>query len=297
MKKKSIYLFIALLAMGGRFVSLSAQTSEVLTNKKGMPILPMEKSFAIGFDALPLLQYAGNMFNGTDENGSTLIGFANQGGTASGGTLYGKYFLTDSKAIRARLSINQSRVQDVNRVVLDGQMPVQSNIEVEDELISRNFSMSFGGGMEWRKGRGRLVGVFGGELLLSLAKSSQEITYGNLITSGNQTPTSTTSFEGGASGPVSVRTISTTSPNSFGLTALGFAGVEYFVAPQISVGAEVTMGINYSRTKRSEVVTEEWDANSETVLNIKNLNSDVLTKFGIATGIWGGSINVMFHFK
>ena len=297
MKKKSIYLFIALLAMGGRFVSLSAQSSEVLTNKKGMPILPMEKSFAIGFDALPMLRYAGNMFNGTNDNGSTLIGFANQGGTSSGGTLYGKYFLTDSKAIRARLSINQSRVQDVNRVVLDGQMPVQSNIEVEDELVSRNFSMSFGGGMEWRKGRGRLVGVFGGELLLSSTKSSEEITYGNVITSGNQTPTSTISFDLVESGPVSVRTISKTNPNSFGLTALGFAGVEYFCAPQISVGAEVTMGLNYSRTSRSEVVTEEWDANSGTVLNISDVDSNVLTKFGIATGIWGGSINVMFHFK
>ena len=258
--------------------------------------MPEAGSYAIGFDALPFLRYAGNMFNGNTNNNNPAAGFANQGGSGIGGTLYGKYFLSESNAIRARFSINQSTIQDVNRVVLDGQSFPQSNIEVEDEFVNSNFNVQLGGGMEWRRGKGRLMGVYGAEALVGLSTSSESYTYGNAITAGNQAPTSTTNFSTGNSAPTSSRIISRTNPNSFNITALGFAGVEYFFAPQISIGAEFTLGLRYTGTNRSEVVREEWEANSGSVINVSDVNSDILTNFGIATGVWGGSINLMFHF-
>jgi len=301
MKKLSFLFLMVFVSFAG---TISAQEEETTTtgcvkqiiNKNGVPVLPEAGSFAIGFDALPFLRYAGNMFNGNTNNNNPAAGFANQGGSGIGGTLYGKYFLSESNAIRARLSINQSTIQDVNRVILDGQSVPQNNIEVEDEFINSSFNVQLGGGMEWRRGKGRLMGVYGAEALVGLSTSSESYTYGNAITAGNQAPTTTTNFATGSSAPISSRIISRTNPNSFNLTALGFAGVEYFFAPQISIGAEFTLGLRYTGTNRSDVVREEWEANSGTVINVSDVNSDILTNFGIATGVWGGSINLMFHF-
>jgi hypothetical protein len=301
MKKLSFLFLMVFVSFAG---TISAQEEETTTtgcvkqiiNKNGVPVLPEAGSYAIGFDALPFLRYAGNMFNGNTNNNNPAAGFANQGGSGIGGTLYGKYFLSESNAIRARFSINQSTIQDVNRVILDGQSVPQNNIEVEDEFINSSFNVQLGGGMEWRRGKGRLMGVYGAEALVGLSTSSESYTYGNAITAGNQAPTTTTNFATGNSAPISSRIISRTNPNSFNLTALGFAGVEYFFAPQISIGAEFTLGLRYTGTNRSDVVREEWEANSGTVINVSDVNSDILTNFGIATGVWGGSINLMFHF-
>jgi len=292
MKKLSILVLMAFVSIVG---TANAQVEQI-TSKNGVPVLPEAGTFAIGFDALPFLRFAGNMFNGDTTNNSPLASFANQGGPDNGGTLYGKYFLSETSAIRGRLSINQSTVQDVNRVILDGQAVPQSNIEVEDQLISNNFGLQLGGGMEFRRGKGRLMGVYGGEALIGLNTSNEKYTYGNLITANNQAPTSTNNFGAGSSAQSSSRILSRTNPNNFSLSAMGFAGVEYFFAPQISIGAEFTLGLRYTGINRSEVIREEWEANQAAVINVSDVNADVLTNFGIATGVWGGSINLMFHF-
>jgi hypothetical protein len=296
MKKLSILFVLTFVSFLGTISAQEETTGGVqqITNKNGINVLPEAGSYAIGFDALPFLRYAGNMFNGNTNNNNPAAGFANLGGTGAGGTLYGKYFLSESNAIRARFSINQSTVQDVNRVILDGQSVPQSNIEVEDEFVSSSFNVQLGGGMEWRRGKGRLMGVYGAEALVGLSTSSESYSYGNAITAGNQAPTSTDFGTQNLLG--SSRVISRTNPNSFNLTALGFAGVEYFFAPQISIGAEFTLGLRYTGTNRSDEVREEWEANSGTVINVSDVNSDILTNFGIATGVWGGAINLMFHF-
>lgn len=288
MKKLSILVLMAFVSIVG---TANAQVEQI-TSKNGVPVLPEAGTFAIGFDALPFLRFAGNMFNGNTNN-SPFAGFANQGGAGAGGTLYGKYFLSETSAIRGRLSINQSTNQNVNRVILDGQAVPQANIEVEDELITNNFGLQLGGGMEFRRGKGRLIGVYGGEALIGLNTSNESYTYGNLITANNQAPT-TTNFGGNLVG--NSRVTSRTNPNSFSLGAFGFAGVEYFFAPQISIGAEFTLGLRYTGTNRSEVVREEWEANSAAIITVTDLNAGNLTNFGIATGVWGGSINLMFHF-
>jgi hypothetical protein len=275
MKKLSILFVLTFVSFLGTISAQEETTGGVqqITNKNGINVLPEAGSYAIGFDALPFLRYAGNMFNGNTNNNNPAAGFANQGGSGIGGTLYGKYFLSESNAIRARFSINQSTVQDVNRVILDGQSVPQNNIEVEDEFINSSFNVQLGGGMEWRRGKGRLMGVYGAEALVGLSTSSESYTYGNAITAGNQAPTTTTNFATGNSAPISSRIISRTNPNSFNLTALGFAGVEYFFAPQISIGAEFTLGLRYTGTNRSDVVREEWEANILEKPDLKALNS------------------------
>jgi hypothetical protein len=178
---------------------------------------------------------------------------------------------------------------------LDGQAIPQGNIQVEDERINTQFNLMLGGGMEFRRGKGRLMGVYGGEAWVGLNTAKDRFTYGNPITADNQAPT-TSSFGGSNFGNFGHRALSRTYANSFNIGARGFAGVEYFFAPQISIGAEFFLGIGYTGTNRSEIISEEWDANSSAIIEISEVNAGRLTTFGVATGNWGGSINLMFHF-
>lgn len=293
MKKLTILLFFALVG----FTSVNAQVEQIV-NKNGVPVMPEAGQFAIGFNALPFFGYVGDMFNGTSTNTSLSANFVSNN---SGLQVYGKYFLSETNAIRGRVRVNHNIVQDVNRVAMDGQANPQSNIEVEDQMITRDFTLELGGGMEWRRGKGRLIGVYGGEAFIGLNTSSRNFTYGNGITEDNQDPSTSTFFFGGNSATNNnffngERVLSVTNANNFSIGARGFAGVEYFFAPQMSIGAEVFLGLAYTGTNRSQVVTEEWNGDTNEVLEINDIETGVLTGFGINTDNYGGAINLMLHF-
>jgi len=291
MKKLTLFFMALCLGIGSSY----GQGVEQMTNKNGVNILPEAGQFAIGFDALPFLRYAGNMFNGNTNNNNPSALFPQNGGF-TGVNLYGKYFLSESNAIRARVGVNQSTTQTVGRVQMDGQVNPQNNIEVEDQMITNNFDFELGGGMEFRRGKGRLMGVYGGEVFFNLSTFNRKYTYGNAFNASNQQPTASNFGTGNLQNGGARRVVEAISPNSFGVGARAFAGVEYFFAPQISIGAEFNLGIGYQGTNRSAVITEEWDDINGQVLQITNLNAGTLTNFGVATANWGGAINLMFHF-
>lgn len=290
MKKLSAFLFLALLAGGSYTASAQDEKNDKPTTKSGLSIKPEAGDYAIGMDALPFLRYAGNFFNG---NLSNTVG-ANFVNNFSGAQVYGKYFLTDNNAIRARVRIQNNFDQRINRVSQDNQ--AQANIEVEDELRTSSTAIELGGGMEWRRGKGRLVGVYGGEAFVGIASNRQRMSYGNDFSAGNQTPTSTSNFSAGSSSSAASRTVEYSNPGSFTIGARGFAGVEYFVAPKISLGAEFYIGLGYTTSSRVETVTEKWDVNSSSVVQVKNVDAGNVTSFNISTANYGGAINVMFHF-
>ncbi|MBR9831853.1 hypothetical protein GYB57_06890 [bacterium] len=64
MKKKMFFAVAAVLISG---VTMG---QEVLTSKKGVPILPEAGDYAIGVDATLFLDYTGNLFNGNLGNTS-----------------------------------------------------------------------------------------------------------------------------------------------------------------------------------------------------------------------------------
>ena len=56
--KKTMLLFAAGLCFAG-----AAMSQDVYTNKNGEAVLPAADDWAIGFDAAPFLNYAGNLLN------------------------------------------------------------------------------------------------------------------------------------------------------------------------------------------------------------------------------------------
>lgn len=259
---------------------------EPITSKRGQTILPEMGDYALGFDAVPFLEYLGNIFNGTNNNtvGADFPGMNQQ--------VFGKYFLRSNMAVRGRLAVDQERVVDRNRVILDNQPIPDPDVEVTDEWIENSTDVSIGGGVEYRKGLGRVVGVFGGEVSLMYRRTKIKYDYGNPITEGNQAPTSTF---GAVVGGRFERIVEETFNRELGAGITGFAGVEYFVAPKMSIGAEFTLGLEFMKMYRGEDKFEFWNAATSSVETRSSVAAGG-SELTVETGNAGGSINLMFYF-
>src|SRR5687768_8971920 len=95
MKKTIITMSLALIITGA-----FAQETTGLTSKKGEAILPEAKDWAISFDAVPFLNYVGNLFSGaTGSNTSPGASWVNPGTM----TITGKMFKDEKTAYRGSL--------------------------------------------------------------------------------------------------------------------------------------------------------------------------------------------------
>ena len=232
--KKKVLLIAALFTAGLSFAQ------DGLTSKKGVPILPEAGDWSIGFDASSLLNYGGNMLNGNTDNSFAPMGDVNAN------TVYGKKFIDANTAYRAMLRLgfgsntNTTYVKDLS----DG---ADADATVENDTTMSSFNITIGGGKEFRRGKGRLQGVYGPMASVSFGTSKQVHEFGNDLSSNNAAERITEAKNG----------------STFGLALGGFAGVEYFFAPKISLGAEIGWNIQLSNTGDGEVTTEKWTTASE----------------------------------
>ncbi len=243
------------------------------TTKIGQNILPAKGDIAIGIDADPFLGYIGNFF--TDAYNSAPSFDARQG------ALFGKYFLTDKTAVRARVGFNFSsykETDEVNDVTSTTTPPAQ----VKDTYTEKYNNFELAVGYELRRGYGRLQGFYGGEVAFGFDGSSEKYTYGNALTATN---------------PGSRPTSEKNGKDSF-IGLGGFAGVEYFVAPKISIGGELGLGLYFDTNKMgrtTEITTESWDPATSSVKTetVKTNEKDNYSNFNTNTS---GRVFVAFHF-
>ncbi len=234
--KKRVLLIAAV------FVASASFAQDAMTSKNGTPILPEAGDYAIGFDAGNLTGYFGNMLNGNTNNGAANLNLMqNQ-------TIYGKMFIDANKAYRGMVRLGFGSNTDRTSVA-DISPNAQAGDQVEDEVKNSNMNITIGGGIEMRRGKGRLQGVYGPMAMISLGSSSTENTYGNDIEDMGAGTSLTTETKAGG---------------SFGLTLGAFGGVEYFFAPKMSVGAEISWGINFNSQANGETTTETYDGTATT---------------------------------
>jgi hypothetical protein len=307
MKKK--VLFVAAL-----FVAATTFAQDGLTSKKGEAILPEAGDWAIGFDAMPFLNYGGNLLNGntgnsfggaswTPQNTNSLIGAAPTWG------IYGKMYKDEHTAYRGTLrigfgSMTQKNTIDTSTTTLTG--------EITDERKYSNFNLVLGGGIEKRRGNTRIQGYYGGEALISFATMSTTYTYADAgsgtTTAGNlhtASYTDWTAFDAGSIGSAAMvtnnneRTTKNQMGSTFGLTLRGFIGVEWFVAPKVSIGAEYGWGIRMSSTGNGERDTENYavptGSTDESNIARKHVTGGKST-FGLDTDVSNASLKILFHF-
>ena len=279
--KKITLLFAALALVGSAF------SQEALTNKKGQAILPTEGDCALGFNALPILNYMGNALNGTDgtnfvNNGSFFVNSDNM--------IYAKYMASDNMAYRIRLRVRNNNTTRKNYVIENGAF--SQDTTVEDSWNNNDQLIGFSAGFEKRRGSGRIVGVYGVELGYSTASTRDKYTYGNAMDDTYNTPLTTTDFNFGSAQFVAARTLDVKWGRTHNIGLQGFAGVEYFFAPKIALTGEFTWGVSYTTRGDSEVTTELYTTERTTT----KTTTAGLNSLGIDTGNYGGAIGLLSYF-
>ena len=176
--------------------------------------------------------------------------------------------------------------------ILDNQPVPNPDVQVTDEWITSSTDIHLGGGLEFRRGEGKIVGVFGAEAGFLYRRTAIDYDYGNPISQVNPQPSATFwSFNNNRY----ERQIEVRRDRQFGAGLNGFIGVEYFFAPKISLGAEFLLGVSYMQSYRDETTYEYWDTVTGSV-QTRSAISEGGNFFQLETGNYGGSINLMFYF-
>jgi len=308
MKKKS--LLVAVLSITSVFSFAQGQEktsdSDVLKTKRGRIILPQEGDIALGFNAVPLLNFAlnatkiqSNPNNGTQADDG-IITFAE----SANHQLVGKYFLTDKSAVRVRLGINTlngsrtTRVQDALAMAAavngtQDDIDAASLIRVKDQLDYQKRNVNVVVGYEKRRGYGRLQGFYGAEGGINWTKSDAQVEYGNEFSDQHQVEYTTFTSNTGSftsqldptSNNDASRFLSQEFRGGIGFGLRAFIGVEYFFAPKMSVGVEYGWGYTYTNVSASKTTNETYHngQNGPEVLieEIDNDQSSSSHSFGI----------------
>ena len=176
-----------------------------------------EGGFALTFNANPVLNYVGNMFNGNTNNTVEDFDGIDGKGLFNGTTITGKYFLKDNLALDLGFGFN-------NKYNVTNVYGGEDVDKVTSYSRATTTAFHLKGGVEYRLRAGeRLQPLFGADVVFqhTNAWNYNTITEGeakdNYSYSGNPT-------------------------NSLGLMLN--AGVEYFIIPQISLGANLQFGVS-----------------------------------------------------
>lgn len=269
---KKIILSLLILAF---VVPLQAQKEPILKSKKGHYILPQTGDWAVGISANTFLNYAGNMFS--SNNSAPDFSFFDQNNT-----IFGKKFVSENFAYRGSLSMLY--LNSTNNVFVKDLTPgAASDATVTDKVNLNSFQMILRGGVEYRRGSGRLQGVYGGYAQVGyFSGNTNSRTYGNSMENYRSVSLSRqTEYKEGTG-------------MNFGL--FGFAGVEYFFAPRISIGGEFNLGALYYMEGKTTRTDEVWNNSTSSAELIKKDVQANTSEFNISTDNLGGVLKLMFHF-
>ncbi len=298
--KKLTLLFVTLTFI---IVNVQAQDDE-LVSKKGFKILPEAGDIAIGVDVAPFINTL-NFMGGTSTGPKMSFG--------DNLSIFGKYYANANMAYRVKFAMNRISSTENNYVLDQTVLGATENDVVEDKGTFCYSKIAVSVGFEKRRGNSRLQGYYGADFFFQYANGSVgntnlTATYGNAFGPSNTTPVST-DFVNGGEFATGKRTTEINAGSSLGLGLRGFVGVEYFIAPKISLGGELGWGAAYQIGFDGSETTEEWDAVSNTVKTITEKNGGQDNQFIIGstgatqgffeTNGWlglTGNINIIFHF-
>jgi hypothetical protein len=213
MKKILISLILITAALG-----LYAQSeAETLKTKKGIPIKPVTGDFAIGIDATPFFQYAGNLFS----NGNPY--YPSFGFTAQApGSIFGKYKVSETTTYRASVLIGYS----------DETLKSQNATDPDkiDKVSTSALTIGLSAGIEkHRDFFGRLTGYYGAQAGIRKQPYSYYDTqtnqyyYGEFSFKDGNNPDNNYKEKGGS---------------TYTILAGGILGVEFYIAPHIALMGE-----------------------------------------------------------
>ena len=302
-----------------------ASTTYVDAKKPEKDYLPEAGDVTIGVNAIPFLNYLGNMFGKIQDNDINPVEIGGVPAFNKGVipgldnptmSIFGKYFLTDKTAIRLNVGIGINSQTQSNYVQDDAAVaenPLSVDL-VEDTYKYRNSGMSVAVGYEWRRGSKRLQGFWGGQAILAYSNSKHFFGYGNAITELNQNPTSTNAWAnadilidendvileqfpninnnvGGNS-----RLLMQSDGSSWTYGVGGFVGVEYYIAPKISIGCEMSLNLLWTSGGKKYQKSERFNPDFNRVEENTRWTGKSDSGFRFGTENIGTSLFVAFSF-
>lgn len=270
-------------------VQTTDQTTS-LVSKKGIAILPQKGEYSLGINANPILNYLGGVMGGNGNAPS----FNAPNEVYSFG-ISGKYMLSDKSALRVNLYTEMSDYKYFYSAPKSELTPdVLSPQYVEDVETNNYEDFNVSVGIEKRRGKSRVQGIYGIEGVLGLSSSQTFYTYGNDMTIDFNTPAINSNFDGyGSNGE---RVASASVNNSFLFGANGFVGVEFFFGPKLSLGGELGYSVRYRTSGNSETTYEYW---STSELKVVEYTTDADYKGSSSIGLFtqtSGSLKLNFYF-
>lgn len=302
--KKIFSLFFTLTIISGVALAQTASDS-VLRSKRGFIILPEANEWALGISANPFFTYLGNIFNNTANNNAPTVNYtSNSVGSIftnanNNVAIFGKKMIDAHTAYRARFNVSSGTTINKATIAQDQVTPNPSIPAFVDDWqkVSRT-TVVLSAGMEKRRGKGRVQGIYGAELVIGFTSGKTTYQYGNPFSLNFNTPGSTNFTGSNNAQNAGSRVTENKSGASFLVGARGFVGVEYFIAPKISLGGEFGYMLGFQTTGKSYLTTESWNSTTNTAQKIKtdSYNNNGLSSIGIGLDNLNGSINLLFYF-
>jgi hypothetical protein len=265
-------LFIAALAV----VTFGANAQDVnFKSKRGEYMLPEKGDWALGFSTDGVFEYLGNAFNGNTGNNAPTVGTSKIVDNGFKGKFVGKYFTKDKAAYRIVFNLATTSITDTketntadNTVVITPAPTTPPNFvtntitNTSDKLSGSEFSIGIG--KEWRRGKTRLQGFYGADVLLFFSSLSRtEVSNTEILTTiNNPAPAPSQTIKN-----IDIIDKSTKYGGGFGFGLEGFIGAEYFLFPKIAIGAQYTYSARYFSTSAGNITTVTTSSDNDSLAN------------------------------
>ena len=287
------------------------------TSKNGHQITPEAGDWGLGIDVDPMFRYVGNIFNGTMDQSGPSWQFI--GDSPIPMTITGYMIKDENTAYRGKLRLGIGSSKSVNIIDRDGST-TNPPATVEDEFKSSATNILISGGIQKMRGKHRVRGLYGAELLIGSGNGGKttydygnsfnldSTTIGAPVSGADYGEATSTIWSSGTSAAVSSRVTEEKSGSTFYIGVRGFIGIEYFLAPKISIAGEFGWGLGLSSTGEGEETTQFFDTGDDIFNAIDDSVQSVTTKtgksstFGLDTdngSPWNpssGSIRMTFYF-
>ena len=240
-------------------VAASAQSNEQVQNKNGVDLLPVSGEFAVGIGMTyaNVPQWIGNMFGYTGNN-TSIVGansYINNPNFGTGISVTGKYMVSDNNALRISVANFGSDVTNNYRVFDDKANSPDST--VVDKYRFNTSTTYLSGGWEFRRGKSRLRGLYGGDAILGWENSHSHYTYGNNLGLSNLTPTQAGAMPNWD--PTYGRMTQMRNGATFFAGVRAFVGVEFFFAPKMCIGTEFGWSATMAKSGKSVADYQRFD--------------------------------------
>ena len=251
-------IFITIAALMCVAATATAQTlvvveeKPVLTNKRGMPILPKAGDIGLGVSVNPLFDYIKYIGRDAGPDSPTFQGIRP--------SIYAKFFTADNQAIRLGVNLDFGTDYYYGNVLANGNADATVRDMMKDSRQGAGLSI----GYEWRRGQGRVQGFWGLEAAASYSRVKTTYTYGNDMTTDYPNPYSW-DFNLNSGRPMSSRILENAGATNLQVGLFGFIGVEYFIAPKISIGGEFNLGIVWNNQGESDVKRQYYSSTDNSV--------------------------------